>query len=612
MAASLDWQEAFAECEVDGRLLFPFLRESGLKRLAELTAVVHPELVECLCNTGMQKLKACSAARRLLAYADKHCPKILPPGDGSVQTLAPQVLAPSTPDVLLSQERKVAPAQEAIGDHPRVVAPSTARSVDGARRAAAPTPDSARSTTAQATSSDYLKEVAPSTAPSVDGVRRALAPALIALTPQLVTASLQPPSVVIADAEHLPSDIPGPSESVAPVPLSFRDVRRLSGIIARSNFIFSYGLIVDLHASACRDWLVGRSAQCASTWMWLDCPSGWRSEALRFAHMPLPSAVFSTSLVGVRRALYAQRESCGLGAYDLSPSSWGGRDRGDIECPCLQDLHRDAAWFSLHDEAEVRLSALVWRYATLRRLGRTEAIRRAADLVSELTVSATLSCAVLSPRHMLHIHSTHPSRRPTLSRKRDTEFDEDTGVNFITLDSTGARMSFAMARGGHEQALWLRCAGAQLLECMVADASLVASRAKPARRRRRRRRSTAVTAADRACVAAGNAALAANRARVAADFAASIRAKEVRRLASGLAAFLQAARVAQEEVVSCLLAARAQLAEGQRAASSVVYRAASAAAAVAAVATIVAHSCCDVADSYIVNALRDDSSEDDT
>jgi hypothetical protein len=63
---------------------------------------------------------------------------------------------------------------------------------------------------------------------------------------------------------------------------------------------------------------------------------------------------------------------------------------------------------------------------------------------------------------------------------------------------------------------------------------------------------------------------------------------------------------------SCLLAARAQLAEGQRAASSVVYRAASAAAAVAAVATIVAHSCCDVPDSYIVNALRDDSSEDDT
>ena len=121
-----------------------------------------------------------------------------------------------------------------------------------------------------------------------------------------------------------------------------------------------------------------------------------------------------------------------------------------------------------------------------------------------------------------------------------------------------------------------------------------------------------MTAADRARVAAGNAALAADRARVAADFAASIRAKEVRRLASGLADFLQAARVAQEEVVSCLLAARAQLAEGQRAASSVVYRAASAAAAVAAVAAIVAHSCCDVADSYIVSALRDDSSEDDT
>jgi hypothetical protein len=59
------------------------------------------------------------------------------------------------------------------------------------------------------------------------------------------------PSVAIAGAEHLPSDIPVPSESAAPVPL-------LSGIIARSNFYFSCGS-EDLHAPACRDWLVGRS-----------------------------------------------------------------------------------------------------------------------------------------------------------------------------------------------------------------------------------------------------------------------------------------------------------------------------------------------------------------
>ena len=237
-----DLTAALAECGLSSLLIRSFIQESGLASVADLAFAEHEELCECLRAIGMRSLKAAVTARRLAALVDA---SVVPPSlrDGSTTAL-PQPMPPAPAPTSLSVDAGssalrpvITPAPLLVGcemDHPRVVAPSTARSVDGARRAAAPTPDSARSTTAQATSSDYLKEVAPSTAPSVDGVRRALAPALTALAPQLVTASLQPPSVVIADAEHLPSDIPGPSESVAPVPLSFRDIRRLSGIIARS------------------------------------------------------------------------------------------------------------------------------------------------------------------------------------------------------------------------------------------------------------------------------------------------------------------------------------------------------------------------------------------
>ena len=62
----------------------------------------------------------------------------------------------------------------------------------------------------------------------------------------------------------------------------------------------------------------------------------------------------------------------------------------------------------------------------------------------------------------------------------------------------------------------------------------------------------------------------------------------LRRCDQPQAQFLEATRIAQEEAMSCVLSARAQLAESRRATSSVAYRAAAVAAGVAAGAAIMA------------------------
>jgi hypothetical protein len=302
--------------------------------------------------------------------------------------------------------------------------------------------------------------------------------------------------------------------------------------------------------------------------MGFDWTPGRRDAAMRFARMPPPSEVHSTFLGAARSALSAQRVSAGPGSTGLDRL---GRSPDSFDLCGYQIIHQDEAWLTLRDEVDVRLSALVGRYVALRRHGRVEAIRRAADLVSAFTASAVLACATLSLRHMLHIHSRHPSRHPAPSQRRD---DDD--VDHRAFDGTGTALFFSQMYGGYEQALWLRCAAAPLLKHLAAKAAAATSAAPPSACRRQGCRRQA---------AYKRAAAAAKRGRIAAIFGGD-----------PLAQFLEATRVTQEEVMSCVLAARAQLAERRRATPSVAYRAAAAAAAVAAGAAIMAHNHCDDVD----------------
>ena len=297
---------------------------------------------------------------------------------------------------------------------------------------------------------------------------------------------------------------------------------------------------------------------------------------MRLARMPPPDEVLSTLHLEARRALIAQCVSVGPGDTGLVGL---GQMHSSFDLPG-QVIQQDEAWFTSGDEMAVRLSALVARYVALRRYGRVEAVRLAADLVSAYTASAVLACAPLSLRHMLHIHSRHTSRHPAPCRRRDCDAfgSEIDSYGRRACDSTGAVLFFAVMQGGYEQALWLRCAAGPLLSQLAAKAAAATSAAAPKRRKRQGKRQRA------------------DRKRAAAAAAKDARLVALRWRDHPQAQFLEAIRIAQEEAMATVLSARAQLAESRRATPSVAYRAAAAAAAAAAGAAIVAHDCCDDVD----------------
>ena len=214
-----DLTAALAACGLSPRFVDKFIDESGFSSVEDLALAESDDLLECLGAIGVRPMKSKVTVKRMAALAEPVAPSSL--RDGSITAL-PQPMPP-------------------------VPAP-TSLSVDAGPSALRP-----------ANTPVLLLlpgcEMEPS--PSVD-----------TLASQPVTvASLLPPSVVIADAEHPSPDISGPLDAVAPVPLSPRALRDLGNIIARSFFNFSCGSCADLRASARCDWLSGCSVDSFSAWL---------------------------------------------------------------------------------------------------------------------------------------------------------------------------------------------------------------------------------------------------------------------------------------------------------------------------------------------------------
>jgi hypothetical protein len=524
-SAMSDLTAALSECGLSPCFVDKFIDESGFSSVEDLALAEREDLLECLCAIGVRPMKSKVTVQRMAALAEPVVPFSL--RDGSTTAL-PQPMPP--------------------------VPASTSLSVDAGPSA--------------------LRPAITPVLLLLPGCEMEPSPSVDTLASQPVTvASLLPPSVVIADTEHPSPGISGPLDAVAPVPLSPRVLRDLRNIIARSFFNFSCGSCADLRASARCDWLSGCSVDSFSAGVGFDWTPERYDAVIRLARLPPPDETHSTILLHARHALTAQCVSVGLG--DIGCVGFG-QGPGSLDLGGGHVIHQDEAWFTLGDEMDVRLSALVGRYIALRRFGRVEAVSRAADLVSAYTASAVSACATLSLRHMLHVHSRHPSRHPAPCRRRDCDAfgGEIDSFGRRARDGSGAVLWFVQMKGGYEQALWLRCAAAPLLSQLAAKAAAATVAAAPKRQGRQGR-----DARKRVAAATKDA-----------RFAAICWRDHPQ------AQFLEAIRIAQEEVMSCVLSARAQSAESRRAASSVAYRAAAVAAGVAAGAAIMAHEYCDIVD----------------